>query len=290
MMRLSMNALTTYRWSFDESLLFTRNAGYQGIGVWLRKLRDFGEERAVELVHESGLGVSSVSWEGGFTGGDAATAEENVAAACETLALCGELGAECLVIYSGARNGHTSRHADRLLRLALDRLLPHAEAAGVALAVEPLHRGCAEGWTFLTDLPKALRLAEEYETPALRLALDTYHFPLNEADWPLLRELARYLAVVHVGDSLDPHSVDQGRVPLGEGRVPLAGIVQTLMAGGYDGFFDVKLMGPEVESLDYHQLLRNSREAFDAIVCSDPADSPQAPTPACSATSLSTTG
>lgn len=290
MVRLSMNEVTTYRWSFEEDLLCARDAGYQGIGVWLRKLRDFGEERAIELVQESGLAVSHVSWEGGFTGRDAATAQENIASARETLALCGELGAESLVIYSGARNGHTQRHANRLLRSALDQLLPHAEKAGVALAVEPMHCACAEGWTFLTGLPESLNLAREYDTPALRLALDTYHFPAGEPDWPLLRELAPYLAVVHLGDLADPHGLDQGRVPLGEGHAPLSGIVQSLIDGGYNGFFDVKLMGPKIECLDYHQVLRHSRRAFNELDCFTPAGSTQAPMPPCNATWLSTTG
>lgn len=265
MARLSMNQLTTYRWSFDEDLHHARQAGYDGLGVWVRKLRDFGEERAVDLVAESGLRVSCVSWEGGFTGADALTAEENLASARDTLALCAELGAECLVIYTGGRNGHTRRHADRLIRSALDRLLPFAEEQGVPLAVEPMHPACAEGWTTLTTLEEALRFAEGFESPALRLALDTYHFPAGEEDWPLLRELAAYLSVVHLGDADTPHGVDQARSPLGEGAAPLGGIVNTLLEAGYEGFFDVKLLGPAFAPTDYHQLLRQSRRVFETL-------------------------
>jgi hypothetical protein len=35
--------------------------------------------------------------------------------------------AGCLVIYSGGRNNHIARHAGRLLRMALDELLPIAD-------------------------------------------------------------------------------------------------------------------------------------------------------------------
>ena len=265
MTRLSMNELTTFRWSFEEDLLHYCEAGYDGIGVWLRKLRDFGEERAVELVAESGLRVSSVAWEGGFTGADARTSTENLAAARDTLALCGELRAGCLVVHSGSRNGHTRRHADRLLRTALDELLPHAEASGTPLALEPMHPACAEGWTFLTSVESALRLAREYDTPALRIAFDTYHFPLAERDWPLLAELAPYIAIAHVGDISAPHDVDQARLPLGEGDAPLAGILGVLNEAGYGGFYDVKLTGPAVESADYHGLLRDSHRRLEAL-------------------------
>jgi sugar phosphate isomerase/epimerase len=266
-----MNQMTTYRWTFEEDLHHCRNAGYDGIGVWVRKLRDFGDERAVELIADSGLAVSNVSWEGGFTGADATTTHENLAAARDTLALCGALGAGCLTIYSGGRNGHTSRHADRLLRSALDRLLPFAEEAGVPLAIEAMHPACADDWTILTDLPAALQLAKDYDTPALRLVLDTYHFPLNETAWPLLRELAAYLTVVHLGDVAAPHGVDQSRVELGEGVAPLAGIVQTLTEAGYAGFYDVKLLGPGFDEADYDRLLRHSRAAFEGFGADDVA-------------------
>lgn len=285
MARLSMNQLTTYRWSFEEDLLHCRDAGYDGIAVWVRKLRDFGVERAVELVGECGLAVSNVSWEGGFTGADASTADQNLDAALDTLELCGELGARCLTVYSGGRNGHTARHADRLLRTAIDRLLPVAEAVGVPLAIEPMHPACADEWTILTSLPETLRLAQEYETPGLRLALDTYHFPLGQENWPILRELVPYLAVVHLGDSDQPHGVDHARAPLGEGSTPLAGIVQTLIAAGYSGFFDVKLLGPSFDDADYDRLLRQSRRAFEALGA-DNLDATPAPTrfDACKAT------
>lgn len=291
-MGLSMNEMTTYRWSFDEDLLKYREAGYTAIGVWLRKLRDFGEERAVELIEESGLEVSSVSWEGGFTGADASTAEENIASARDTLDLCAEIGAKCLVLYTGGRNGHTRRHAERLFRCALDQILPQAEEAGVPLAVEPMHPACADGWTFMTSLESALELVEEYETPALRVAIDTYHFPVEGPELAVLRELARYAAVVHLGDYSDPHGVDQARAPLGEGLAPLAKILDALSRGGYRGFCDVKLMGPEIGPCEYDELLRQSLSTFRELGRELGGVTPRKPTPThadpCSTTWLST--
>src|SRR5690349_19331128 len=38
MARLSMNELTTYRWSFEEDLRHYAAAGYEGIGVWREKI------------------------------------------------------------------------------------------------------------------------------------------------------------------------------------------------------------------------------------------------------------
>ncbi len=43
-------------------------------------------------------------------------------------------------------------------------------------------------------------------------------------------------------------------------------IVSTLTAAGYDGYFDVELMGEEIERSDYHLLLRQSREALTGLL------------------------
>jgi sugar phosphate isomerase/epimerase len=150
-----------------------------------------------------------------------------------------------------------------------------------------MHPACAEDWTILTSLPAALDLVREYNTPALRLALDTYHFPLGEAEWPILRELAGYLSVVHLGDVATPHDVDQSRVALGDGGTALGGIVQTLAEAGYAGFYDVKLLGPAFDDADYDWLLRQSRATFEGFGADDVAtvevaaqDIVAAPTPA----------
>ena len=45
---LSMNEVTTYRWSLEDDLRQYAQAGYEGIGVWRQKLSDYGEEAAVD--------------------------------------------------------------------------------------------------------------------------------------------------------------------------------------------------------------------------------------------------
>jgi sugar phosphate isomerase/epimerase len=259
---LSMNEITTFRWSFDEDVENYQRAGYRAIGVWRQKLIDGDEEQAIDVLVTSGLTVSNVTWAGGFTGSDGRTPAESIEDAYEAVRLAAALSAGCLVLYPGGRNNHTFRHAGRLLRSALDELLPWAEAADVTLAIEPMHPACATDWTFLTDLPSVIALVDEYRSPYLKLAYDTYQFPLSTRQRHLLRGLVPYLGIVHLGDRLSPPNIDQERCPLGHGRLPLGEIVTTLQEGGYCGAFDVKLMGPEIEACDYWTLLEQSQIAF----------------------------
>ena len=87
MARISMNELTTYRWSFEEDVAQYARAGIEALAVWRHKLSDFGDERGIELIAESGLKVSSVLWAGGFTGSDGRSHKESVEDAHEAIRL-----------------------------------------------------------------------------------------------------------------------------------------------------------------------------------------------------------
>ncbi|MGD9634867.1 MAG: sugar phosphate isomerase/epimerase family protein [Pirellulales bacterium] len=266
MLELSMNEVTTFRWSFEEDIENYRQAGYRSIGLWRHKLSDIPEEQAIDLLAESGLRVSSLSYAGGFTGHGGATFREGIEDAQLALRLAAQVQAASLVIHPGSRNNHTSRHALRLLRAALDELLPAAEFFEVPLILEPMHVACAASWTFLTDFEHVSDLVWEYNTPYLKLALDTYHFPWCESERNIVPELAPHLGLVHLADRREPPSIDHERCPLGKGQLPLAEIMASLIESGYTGPFDVRLMGSEIQPADYRRLLVQSQLAFREFV------------------------
>jgi sugar phosphate isomerase/epimerase len=266
MLDLSMNEVTTFRWSFEEDIENYRRAGYRSIGVWRHKLSDLDEELAVDLLAGSGLAVSSLACAGGFTGLGGVSFREGVDDATSALRLAAKMQAGCLVVHPGGRNNHTSRHAFRLLRTALDELLPTAEHYEVPLALEPMHVACAASWTFLTDFECVSDLVSDYSTPYLKLALDTYHLPWDETDRNVLSDIAQHIGVVYLADRREPPSIDHDRCPLGRGQLPLADIVATLVEAGYAGPFDVRLMGTEIQQTDYGPLLEQSQLAFAELL------------------------
>lgn len=266
MTTLSMNEVSTYRWSLEEDVQRFAAAGYEGIGVWRPKLSDYGEEAAVDLLVESGLRVTNVLSAGGFTGSDGRSADESIQDALQAIRLAGALGAGCLVIYPGGRNNHIYRHAERLLCGALDKLLDYASDADVTLAIEPMHAACAVNWTFLTDVEAALELVERYKTPLLKLVFDTYHFGHDQSVLSDLSSLAPHIAVVHLGDRVEAHGEDQDRRPLGEGKLRLADTIRALLDAGYAGDFDVELFGRSIEPSCYEELLSSSLEYFERAV------------------------
>jgi sugar phosphate isomerase/epimerase len=266
MAELSMNETTTYRWSFEEDVTNYTAAGIHAMGVWRQKLSDFGQEKAVELLADSGMKVSHLLWAGGFTGSDGRTYRESVEDAREALHVAAKLQAGSLVVYSGARAGHTFSHARRLIHGALAELLPVAEELGVTLAVEPMHPGCASEWTFLTSLDDTLELLHAVGSPMVKMVLDTYHLGQDSGLIERIGEIASQVAIVQLGDAAEPPSGEQNRCRLGEGIIPLKKIVAALKTAGYDGYYDVELLGEEIEMLDYQSLLQHAKEAFAELV------------------------
>lgn len=265
MAQLSINEVTTYRWSFEEDVERYVAAGIGAIGVWRPKLSDFGEEKGIELLADSGLKVSNLLWAGGFTGSDGRSHRDSIDDAAEAIRLAAALCAGCLVLYSGGRGGHTHQHARRLLYDALDTLIPLAERNAVTLAIEPMHAHCAVDWTFLTSLDDALQVVAKFRHDRLKIVLDTFHLGHECGLSSRLGEVARDVAIVHLGDGESPPDREQNRTRLGNGSLPLREITSALLSAGYDGYFDVELIGEEICADDYVPLLEHSKRAVSEL-------------------------
>jgi len=261
-----MSEVTTFRWSFEEDVKNYLIAGYEAIGVWRQKLSDYGEEQGVDLLAESGLRVTNLLWAGGFTGSDGRSLEEAIDDAASAIRLAGAMNAGCLVVYPGGRNNHTFRHAERLLRTALEKLLSFAEAADVTLAIEPMHPACAKEWTFLTDLESTIAMVESFHCEHLKLVFDAYYFGHDRSVLANLGEIVPHTALVQLGDRLTDHTIDQDRCVLGTGVVPLCELLQNLADAGYEGDYDVELVGQEIELRDYQSVLAMSKRVFDRLL------------------------
>jgi sugar phosphate isomerase/epimerase len=266
MATLSMNETTTFRWSFEEDVANYSAAGIPALGVWRHKLSDCGRAKALKLLKKSGLKVSHLAWAGGFTGSDGRSHRESIEDAQEALHTAAAIGTDTLIIYSGARAGHTFNHARRLLLDALERLAPEAADLGVFLAIEPMHPGCAADWTFLNTIDDVLDVIQASTGSQLKIVLDAYHLGLDPGLVKRIGKIAPYISLVQLGDARRPPKGVQNRCRIGEGIVPLREIVAALKSAGYDGYYDVELLGEDLETTEYQSLLEHAKQAFAELV------------------------
>lgn len=277
MARLSVNALTTFRWSFEEDVYQYAQAGISTLGVWRHKLSDFGEDKGIELLADSGLSVSSLLWAGGFTGSDGRNFKESLEDAREALRLAAAMKAGCVIVYSGARAGHTHNHARRLFRNALTELAPLAAELGVVLAIEPVHPGCAADCTFVTSLDDTLQVLDAVNHPYVRMVYDVCNLCQEGFSLDRIAEIAPRIALVQLGDTRRPPQGEGHRCRLGDGNLPLREILAKLQQSGYRGYYEVELVGEEFESADYRDLLAHSQNAVRQLASGQALESPLRP-------------
>jgi sugar phosphate isomerase/epimerase len=259
--RLSFNQLTTLRWSLLEELLQLRTSRYDAIGLWRPKIAAVGERLAAGLIREAGLSVSSLSFAGGFTGIGGVSYEDAVADTRDAIVDAETLGAENLILVSGAQNGHTVRHSRRLLIYALTELADFAGARGVRLCVLPMHQFFAKTWTYLNTLNETLELLSRVNHPSVGLAFDTYHLWQEPGLVERIPEFAATTGIVQISDAHRvPQSAAERCIP-GDGSIPLEEIVRAFQGAGFDGYYDVQVWSRSGWSGDYPVTALRCRQA-----------------------------
>jgi sugar phosphate isomerase/epimerase len=276
--RLSLNQATIKYASLAEALEVAAAAGYTSFGAWREPVAELGLARAVELVRASGLRISSLCRAGFFTaqpGPDRQTAlDHNRRAIDETAALAGAGApgsAPVLVLVAGGLPagdrdvvGARARAAEAIAELA-----PDAEAAGVTLAIEPMHPIFAADRGVVSTLGQALDIAEAI-APEIGVVVDTYHVWW---DPDLAAQIARAgasgrIASYQVCDWMTPLSADSllSRGYMGDGHVDFAAITRLVEDAGYTGDIEVEIFRQEIWDAPYAEVAARVAAAFDATV------------------------
>jgi sugar phosphate isomerase/epimerase len=260
MRRISVCQISSFRWTFLEDVVRYSNEGFQSIGIWRRKVEDFGAAAAIDLLYERKLSVSSVHWAGGFTG-DGQSFADGIEDAIEAIQLASRMSAGCLIIHPGSRNGHTTSHAFRLLHSAINTLIPIATDYGVKLALEPIPGNRCSPWTFIENFEDTLAILDRYSKHQLGLVLDLHHVGLQPQIFEWLDRYVDRIELVQLADR-ELSASQAHRLPLGEGQLPVEAWLSKLQQFGYGGQFELEVHGRAIEGMDYFWLLQETLEYF----------------------------
>lgn len=275
-LRYSISQLTTMRSSFDEDVEQAVEACAPAIGVWRRKVDEYGEQQAAERIAAAELAVSSVSFIGGFTGSAGMTYREAMADAYSTLFTAASLRAECLVVCPGSRGRYTARHERRLIIHAVWELAIAAEEFNLTLALQPMQPQFSHRWTGLHTLDATLEMVDEVDRPNVGIVLDTFHLGHDRELVERIPEFADRVAIVQLCDSVArPKSVYDRCLP-GEGVLPLREVVNTLLENDYRGCFDLQIWSEALWSQPASVTIRETRESLLQL-CSTLPDSTSQP-------------
>jgi sugar phosphate isomerase/epimerase len=263
MRQVSVSQLSTMRWSFFDDVIQYALHGFESIGVWREKVTDLGIDESIDLLYEKKLSVSSVHWAGAFTGSDGKSHCQAIDDAIEAIDLASRLGADCLIIYPGSRNGHTHSHSQRLFRTALEALIPISNDYGVRLAIEPMPDDAPNDWTFYETIEQSLELLNQFGPSRLGLVLDLFHVGSNQSIFENLDSLVDSVALVQLSNRSHPDTAGREfRCPLKSGKYCVREWIERFQAVGYQGCYEIEMHGPGMQFHDYVSMLRDTKEFF----------------------------
>ena len=240
--RLSLNTATVKtQWTLAQAIEGCARHGYGGISPWRDKLAEMGLKAAKKAIDAHDLAVTGLCRGGFFTAKD--WRDDNRRAIEEAH----ELEAQCLVLVVGGlpQGSKDIAHARERVQECIAMILPEARAAGVPLAIEPLHPMQVAERACVNTLEQALDICDALgdNHPKLGIACDVYHTwwdPKLEAQ--IARAGRKRILAHHICDWRVPtRDLLNDRGMMGDGVIDLPRIRGWVEQAGYAGLHEVEI-------------------------------------------------
>jgi len=242
---LSINQATTRaQWSLEQAIAGYARQDVRGIAIWRDKLAECGVKRAATALRAAGMTVTGLCRGGMFPAADQAgrqaAIDDNRRAIDEAVGV----RAQCVVLVVGglAQGSKDIAGARGQVRDGIAAILPYARAAGMPLAIEPLHPMYAADRACVNTMKQANDLCDELGE-GLGIAVDVYHVWWDpELEREIRRAGKTRILAFHVCDWLVPTTdllLDRGM--MGDGIIDIPRIRGWVEDAGYDGFAEVEI-------------------------------------------------
>ena len=263
--QLCIHTITTKPWSIEEAAKNYSAEGVKGITVWRDALSNRNIKQTGQLLHDHGLSIVSLC-RGGFfpnkeKGKRKLAIEDNLRAIEEA----SELGTDLIVLVCGADPAQSLEDSRKQIQEGIQTIFPQAGAAGIKLAIEPLHPMYADTRSAINTLAQANDMAEQINSPYVGIAVDVYHLWWDPS---LEQEIKRcgekdHLFAFHICDWNSP-TVDilLDRGLMGDGCIPVNKIRSWVEATGFTGFYEVEIFSNKYWQQDQSQFLKKLIKSY----------------------------
>ena len=242
-----------------------------GIAVWRDKLRELGVAEGARRLRDHGMTVTGYCVGGLLTARDDAAFQAALDDNRRVIEEAAEIGARCVIVLSGGLEAGERDLAFARAR-ALDglaELLPAAEAAGVTLALEPLHPMMCAQRSVLATLGQANDWCERLGAgAALGIAVDVYHVWWDPDLAAQIRRAGLRIVAFHISDWLpETRDLRLDRGMMGDGVIDLPGIRRLVEAAGYRGHREVEIFSDrDWWRRDPDEVVRTIKERYHTVV------------------------
>lgn len=263
--RLCLHTITTKPLDLREAVAQYAASGVAGISVWREAMEGYTTAEVLTLIDDHGLHVVSLVRGGFFVDptpeGRQAAIDENKRIIDQAAAI----GAPLVVLVCGAHPEVPLPVARAQILEGIMAVLPHAVAADVKLAIEPLHPMYADMRSAVNTLEQANDLALATNHSHVGVAFDVYHCWW---DPQLEREIKRCgahdkLLAYHVCDwKVPPSDLLLDRGLMGEGCIPLRQIRTWVEDAGFEGYIEVEIFSNNYWAQDQSSYIQAIRQAY----------------------------
>jgi len=263
MIRYTVNELTTLSWSFEEDVRYYKKVGVPAITPQKRKLEPHGIDKGIELLKDTGLEVAAYQTSSNFNLNRPDRWPEQIAEFKSDLATAARLGTDLLIFQTGPPEGLSYEEADLRFVEILDQLLPEAERLGVRIAIE--HNSTLRvDLGYLGSFHNALDLADTVDSPYLTVCFEINNGWAERHLYDNIQHRIGRISIAQIDDFKEGTVTTPSRVPLGDGIIPIKRIMDAFLDAGYDGFFDIELIGPHIEEMGYEEAIRRCQAYLEA--------------------------
>jgi len=253
--RVCLSMLSQWNWTVEEDLAYFDREGVEVIGVSLAKMQDGGGwQKFAPRIVDGGYRVANLIGLGPFRLSDRSAWPAQRDRVRDAFDAAEAVNAECIVLTTGPAGQLSWEDAAAAATEAFGALLDDAASRGLSIAFEHTN-GLRVDIGFLHTLRDAIDFARGLGVGVC--------MEIN-ACWAE-RDLARTIVdgidrigVVQVSDfSVGTLSTPNRLVP-GDGDIPLRRIIGHVLDAGYEGVFDLELVGPKIEKEGYRSAIARS--------------------------------
>jgi sugar phosphate isomerase/epimerase len=263
--KLCIHTITTKPWSIEEAAKNYSAEGVKGITVWRDALTDRDIRKTGRLLRDHGLTIVSLCRGGFFPNKEKEKRKVAITDNFRAIEEAAELQAPLIVLVCGADPAQSLEDSGKQIQEGIETILPAAKAAGIKLAIEPLHPMYADTRSAINTLMQANDMAVQINSPYVGVAIDVYHLWWDPS---LEQEIKRcgennHLFAFHICDWNTPTTdmlLDRGL--MGDGCIPVNKIRSWVEATGFDGFYEVEVFSHKYWQQDQYMFLKKIIKAY----------------------------
>jgi len=266
--KLCVHTITTKPWNINDAAKNYAASGVKGITVWRDALTGRNIRQTGEMLRDHDLSIVSLCRGGFFPSVDPEKRKLALDDNRKAIEEAFELGTSLIVLVCGADPSQSLEDSRKQIQDGIAELIPEASAAGIKLAIEPLHPMYADTRSAINTLSQANDMTEALNSSWVGVAVDVYHLWW---DPNLEKEIERCgknnsLLAFHICDWKTP-TVDflNDRGLMGEGCIPIRKIRTWVENAGFNGFQEVEIFSSRYWKMDQSEFLKQIITSYKNI-------------------------